>query len=125
MNDEAKPGSTPAHMKERARELRKNSTIPERILWGMLRDRRLAGVKFRRQHCVGPYIVDFYCLSRRMVVELDGRSHDDRGDYDRGRQDYLESVAGLHVIRVGNDDVLADPESVILAILKALGIPIV
>jgi very-short-patch-repair endonuclease len=112
-------------MKERARELRKNSTIPERILWGLLRDRRLAGVKFRRQHCVGPYIVDFYCLAGRLVIELDGRSHDDRGVYDRERQAYLESVAGLHVIRVGNDEVLVDPESVVICVLKALGIPIV
>jgi very-short-patch-repair endonuclease len=125
MNDPAKPSSAPAHMKERARELRKNSTIPERILWGLLRDRRLAGVKFRRQHCVGPYIVDFYCLARRLVIEVDGRSNDDRADYDQARQAYLESVAGLHVIRVGNDDILGDPESVILSVLKALGIPIV
>ena len=116
MIDPAKPSVTPAHMKERARELRKNSTIPERILWGLLRDRRLACLKFRHQHCIGPYIVDFYCASRRLVVELDGYSHDDRGDYDRRRQDYLESVAGLLVIRVGNDDVLNDPESVILSI---------
>ena len=109
-------------MKARARELRKKATFPERALWGLLRDRRLRGIKFRRQHCIGPYIADFYCQSHRLVVELDGRSHDDRGLADRERRNYLESVAGLHVVRFGNDDVLNDPESVILGLLKALGI---
>jgi very-short-patch-repair endonuclease len=90
----------------------------------LLRDRRLVGIKFRRQHCVGPYIVDFYCFSHCLVVELDGRSHDDRGESDRARQVYLESVADLRVIRIGNDDILHDPESVILGLLRALGVPV-
>jgi very-short-patch-repair endonuclease len=125
MNDPGKSNSPSALTKARARDLRKTSTIPERKLWGLLRDRRLAGKKFRRQQCIGPYIVDFYCLSERLVVELDGRSHDDRAAPDRRRQDYLESVAGLRVIRIANDEVLSDPESVVLGLLKALGIPIV
>ena len=98
---------------------------PERKLWCLLRDRRLAEIKFRRQHCVGPYVVDFYCLSHRLVIELDGRSHDDRGESDRERQNYLESVAELRVIRIGNDDILNDPESVVLGLLRALRLPIV
>jgi very-short-patch-repair endonuclease len=109
-------------MRARARQLRRNATFPERVLWGLLRDRRLSGLKFRRQHAVGPYVVDFYCSSHRLVVELDGRSHDDRGLEDRRRQNYLESVAGLKVLRVGNDDVLHDPESVVFGVLRALGI---
>jgi very-short-patch-repair endonuclease len=109
------------HMRARARELRRNATVPERVLWGLLRDRRLGGVKFRRQHAIGPYVVDFYCSAHRLVVELDGRSHDDRGREDRQRQDYLESVAGLTVFRVANDDVLRDRESVLLGLLKVLG----
>jgi very-short-patch-repair endonuclease len=60
-----------------------------------------------------------------LVVELDGRNHDDRGLEDRRRQDYLESVAGLRVCRVGNDDVLHDRESVLLGVLRALGMEIV
>jgi len=112
-------------MRERARQFRRNSTFPERSLWELLRDRRLAGVKFRRQHAVGPYIVDFYCQSHRLVVELDGRSHHDRGVPDERRQHYLESVAGLRVVRIDNDDVLRDPESVILWLLIALRIEIV
>jgi adenine-specific DNA-methyltransferase len=113
------------HMRTRARALRRNATFPERVLWGLLRDRRLSGVKFRRQHPVGPYVVDFYCPSHRLVVELDGRSHDDRGLEDLRRQDYLESVAGLKVFRVANDDVLYDRESVVLWLMRALGIEIV
>ena len=112
------------HMRARARELGTNSTVPERILWELLRDRRLAGAKFRRQHPVGPYIVDFYCQSHRLVVELDGRSHDDRGVPDEQRQNYLESVAGLRVVRIENDDIVRNPESVILWLLIALRIEI-
>jgi very-short-patch-repair endonuclease len=112
-------------MRARARQLRRNATFPERVLWGLLRDRRLSGVIFRRQHAVGPYIVDFYSQSHRLVVELDGRSHDDHGLDDRQRQDYLETVAGLKLFRVGNDDVLHDRESVVLGILRTLGIEIV
>ena len=112
-------------MKTRARQLRQNATFPERVLWSLLRDRRLNGVKFRRQHAIGPYIVDFYCSSHGLVVELDGRSHDDRGIEDRQRQEYLESVAGLRVIRVRNDDVFQDRESVLLAILRAVGLEII
>jgi very-short-patch-repair endonuclease len=110
------------HMRARARQLRRDATFPERLLWGLLRDRRFRGVKFRRQHPVGPYVVDFYCRSHRLVVELDGRSHDDRGPEDRRRQDYLESAVGLKVFRVGNDEVLHDRESVVLGVLRALGI---
>ena len=78
-----RPKATSDHMRERARRLRKDSTIPERVLWTLLRDRRLSGVKFRRQHPIGPYVVDFYCPSHGLIVELDGRSHDDRGIRDQ------------------------------------------
>jgi adenine-specific DNA-methyltransferase len=122
MKDPARTKSASEHMKARAKQLRKNSTIPERILWGLLRDRRLAGAKFRRKHAVGPYVLDFYCASHRLVVELDGRSHHDRGFEDAERQRYLQSVVGLRVLRFDNDDVLRDRESVILGLLKALGI---
>jgi len=116
--------SVSANMRAKARELRANPTFPERMLWQLLRDRRLAETKFRRQHVVGPYIVDFYCPSQKLVVELDGRSHHDRGIQDQERQNYLESVGGLRVFRVDNDDVLHDRESVILGLLKVLGIKI-
>jgi very-short-patch-repair endonuclease len=125
MSDPKHSKSASEHIKTRARQLRRDATIPERVLWSLLRDRRLNGVKFRRQHPIGPYIVDFYCGSHGLVVELDGRSHDDRGLEDRRRQEYLESVAGLRVIRVGNDDVFQDRESVLLGVLRALGLEII
>jgi very-short-patch-repair endonuclease len=87
----------------------------------MLRDRPLARVKFRRQHPVGPCIVDFYCASLSLVVELDRRSHDDRGISDRERRDYLETTAKLRVFRVSNDDILQDRESVILGLIETFG----
>jgi len=95
MNDPRHSKSASDHMRERARLLRRDSTIPERILWKLLRDRRLSGAKFRRQHPVGPYVVDFYCPSHGLVVELDGRSHDDHGLQDQERERYLESTADL------------------------------
>src|SRR5208337_573404 len=61
---------------ENARQLRRNATIPERMLWNRLRGGRLAGLKFRRQQPIGPYIVDFFCHEVGLVVEVDGRSHD-------------------------------------------------
>ena len=66
-------------VKERVSALRRNMTIPERLLWGKLHGGRLAGLKFRRQHPLDPYIVDFYCHEKRVVIELDGDSHIDRG----------------------------------------------
>jgi very-short-patch-repair endonuclease len=121
VSDVAHSKSASGHMRERARELRANATSPERILWGMLRDRRFAGVKFRRQHPIGPYVVDFYCPSHGLVVELDGMSHDDRGISDHERQQYLENVARVRVFRVSNDDILGDRESVIYGLLRTLG----
>ena len=67
---------------ERARELRSLSTQPERILWFALRNRGVAGLKFRRQFPIGPYFADFVCLEANLVVELDGESHEGREEYD-------------------------------------------
>jgi very-short-patch-repair endonuclease len=95
-------------------------TVPERFLWYLLRDRRLARLKFRRQHPIGGYFVDFYCAAFQLVIEVDGQSHDDRGEYDARRQHDLER-RGLKVLRVSNDDILDDPESIVLGILKVVG----
>jgi very-short-patch-repair endonuclease len=92
-------------------------TFPERLLWGRLRDGRLAGLQFRRQHPVGPYVADYLCLSANVVIELDGRSHDGRADQDRQRQDYLERQ-GLRVIRFSNDSVLQNLTGVLEAIAR-------
>ncbi len=106
---------------ETARRLRRDSTGPERVLWDVLRSRGLAGMKFRRQHPIDPYVVDFYCHDEQLVIELDGDSHDEsRFEYDMRRQNKLESI-GLTVVRISNDDVLTDMDSVVAAILKAVG----
>jgi very-short-patch-repair endonuclease len=105
---------------ERARQLRRDAPIPERILWGLLRGGRLGGLKFRRQHPIGPFFADYYFHEAKLVVELDGMSHNDRGDADRRREAYLRK-SGLTVLRVANDDVLRDLETVAMAILRAAG----
>jgi very-short-patch-repair endonuclease len=88
-------------------------------LWCFVRDRRLAGMKFRRQHPLGGYFVDFVCLERRLVVELDGGQHALRQGYDGRRTAVLESL-GFRVIRFWNDDVLLRTDSVLEAVLAAL-----
>jgi very-short-patch-repair endonuclease len=97
--------------RNRAIGLRKSTTKPEQILWSILRGRQLAGLKFRRQHPIEPYVVDFYCAEAKLVVELDGKSHDDREEYDRIRQQFLANL-GLTVFRVTNDDVLTNIDGV-------------
>lgn len=104
----------------RSKQLRRDLTGPERGLWHLLRGRQLAGMKFRRQQVIGPYIVDFYCAQAHLVIEVDGESHVGRGNSDAARDSYLESH-GLRVLRVTNDDVLRESEAVALAILRAAG----
>ncbi len=106
-------------MKHRARSLRRESPIPERILWGLLRGRRLAGWKFRRQQPVGPYVADFLCDEAKLVVELDGMTHVGQGARDDARTRFMEAQ-GLTVIRFSNDDLLQHQEAVALAILQAV-----
>ena len=103
---------------ERARELRQNSTDAERRLWSALRDRWLRGYRFRRQHPIGDFIVDFACTRDWLIVEADGGQHADNED-DRRRTAWLESQ-GWRVLRFWNNDVLANTEGVILAILREL-----
>jgi very-short-patch-repair endonuclease len=95
----------------RSRRLRADSTGPEAILWGVHRSRQLGGLKFRRQHPIGPYVVDFYCDSARLVVEIDGLSHDETAESDARRSEYLQQ-AGLRIVRVLNDEVLRDLDAV-------------
>jgi very-short-patch-repair endonuclease len=112
---------TDPRMIERARQLRRESTIPEHFLWSLLRGGGLAGLKFRRQHPIGPFVADFYCHDVARVVELDGMSHEGRAEADSQRTRYLEGQ-GMRVLRLTNDDVLNDREAVALAILKAAGV---
>jgi very-short-patch-repair endonuclease len=93
-----------------ARRLRRKLSLPEMLLWRLLRLSRRE-LRFRRQHAIGPYVADFYCPAAKMVIEVDGATHDWRQNADRGRDAYMKSL-GLKVIRIAAADVLADPESV-------------
>ena len=106
-------------MKDFARELRRNSTDAERILWRQLRDRQLLGCKFRRQYTLGPYIVDFVCLEARLIVEVDGGQHMDRAQQDVLRSQYLIGL-GYKVLRFWNNEVLTDMEGVLQQIYMEL-----
>jgi len=102
-----------------ARYLRQQLTDCERLLWRRLRNRGLAGFKFRRQHPWPPYVLDFYCSELRLVIELDGGQHyDDAGlAKDRLRTDYLRRQ-GLEVLRFSNLDVLQNLDDVLTELLR-------
>jgi very-short-patch-repair endonuclease len=102
-----------------ARRLRRDMTRAERRLWRELRMRQLDGHRFRRQVPLGPYVVDFLCIERRLVVEVDGGQHLDSGG-DRRRDAFL-AAAGYRVLRFWNHDVLCNPAGVVQAIGSALG----
>ncbi len=106
---------------KRSRELRTRQTKPESLIWTVLRAKRLAGLKFRRQHPIGPYFADFACVEKRIVIELDGGYHDFQYEKDRQRQRFLETE-GWQVLRFGNDDVLADVEAVAISIARQIGV---
>ena len=93
-------------------ELRNDPTDAERELWLHLRGRRIDGAKFRRQHPFGNYILDFACLERRIVVEVDGGQHAEAADYDARRTRSLEQ-AGFVVLRFWNNEVFKDIEGVV------------
>jgi len=95
---------------DHAREMRHFSTRAERRVWSWLRDRRLLGLKFRRQHIVGPYIVDFFCDELQIAIEADGRQHEAvwRWEYD-SRRTFLLNAHGIEVIRLSNELILRDP----------------
>jgi ATP-dependent DNA helicase RecQ len=81
----------------------------------------MGGLKFRRQHPVGPYTVDFYCHEIGLVVEVDGASHEDRAEQDQRRTEYLQQQ-GLRIFRVTNQDALSDAEAVARGIALAAGV---
>jgi very-short-patch-repair endonuclease len=108
-------------MTDRVRGLRKTTTPPEQLLWSVLRNRRLGGLKFRRQEMIEPYIVDFCCREIRLIVELDGMSHDDKLESDTKRSDWLEKQ-DYRIFRVTNNDVNEDLEAVARGIAREAGV---
>ena len=97
-------------MRQKARSLRHMATKAETLLWYELRELKASGLKFRRQSPIGPYIVDFACLSLKLVVEIDGDTHEtDRGRrHDANRDGYLRSL-GFSVLRIDEPEVINNP----------------
>ncbi|CAD5107665.1 endonuclease domain-containing protein [Zestomonas carbonaria] len=106
-------------LRENAKRLRSNMTDAEARIWYYLRGHRFMGLKFRRQKPVGPYIVDFVCLERFLVIELDGGQHQEQAERDRTRDRYLQA-RGFRVLRFWNHEVLGETEAVLEAIRLAV-----
>jgi very-short-patch-repair endonuclease len=105
--------------KQLARALRKRMTDAERLLWRHLRNRELGGWKFKRQYPVGPFIVDFICVEKNIVIEVDGGQHAEDEESDLQRSAYLNKM-GYRVCRFWNNQVLQETESVLEAIFAIL-----
>ncbi|NAX43181.1 MULTISPECIES: endonuclease domain-containing protein [unclassified Vibrio] len=115
--------SNPKSTKIRRRTLRTNATASEQSVWAKLRCQQL-GTKFRRQFGIGPYIVDFYAPSHRLVIEIDGDSHFSESSYiyDQARTDYLEQF-GIRVLRYTNAEVRIQLDDVVEDICRYLNTP--
>lgn len=111
----------PARMLDFARQLRKDATDAEGLLWRLLRNRQLDDRKFRRQYPVAGYVLDFYCVEARLAVEVDGGGHNEETqlDHDMLRDERLRNV-GIRVLRFWNHDVLRNTEAVLRQIWSAL-----
>lgn len=102
-----------------AKNLRQNMTPQEQLLWRFLRNRRFAHYKFRRQHPVGPFIVDFACIRPKVAIELDGSQHDENRHYDENRTLWLES-RGVVVLRYWNNELTENTDGVLTSILDTV-----
>jgi len=110
-----------ARRQQHAQELRTDLTATEQLLWSRLRRRQVLGHKFRRQQVLGPFIVDFACLEKRLVIELDGGQHAEQQPYDERRSRWLEQH-GFQVLRFWDHQVFQELDAVLQAIADALEI---
>jgi len=106
-------------IRSHAKQLRRELTQEERRLWYLLRSRRFSRYKFRRQHPVGRYILDFACCEARLAIELDGGQHQDNHAYDLRRSAFL-NANGWEVVRFWNNEFRANEEEVLMVILQRL-----
>ena len=115
------PGHWQGRQKPLARVMRKTPTEAEQLLWRSLRGRQVKGLRFRRQHPIGPYIVDFFCVAAQLAIELDGEIHDhkEQAAYDALRTDVLRQ-SGIKVLRFANADVLTRLEWVLEQISESV-----
>ena len=116
-------GRIPTHheLLERAKWMRANPTPAEQRLWSMLHNKRMPSFKFKRQMVIAPYIVDFVCLERRLIIEADGSQHAE-SEHDRRRDAFLRGE-GFEVLRFWNTDILGNANDVFDAIAAALATP--
>jgi very-short-patch-repair endonuclease len=108
---------SPDFIRERARRMRRALTQPERTLWLLLRRNEL-GLHFRRQHPIGPYVLDFYCAAARLAIEVDGPVHDEQQARDERRTAWLASE-GIRMLRFSAAEVEFSPAAVLSAIVRA------
>jgi very-short-patch-repair endonuclease len=109
--------------KEKRRQLRRDQTYCEKIVWLYLRNRKTLGYKFRRQYSVDKYVIDFYCPELKLAVEIDGNIHDepDQKEYDAHRQEHIEKF-GIIFIRITNEELLGNPNMAFMRIEDAIKI---
>ncbi|MBP7735134.1 MAG: endonuclease domain-containing protein [Spirochaetes bacterium] len=110
---------TPDYVVQLARDMRNNMTDSERLLWERLKSKKVGGYKFRCQHPIYRYILDFYSDEKLLAVELDGDIHKERKDYDDYRDEFMKSL-GIRTLRFRNDEVMNDLDAVIDEIKKRL-----
>jgi len=103
-----------------ARTLRKRQTISEKIFWELIRDRKFMDLKFRRQHVIEGFVLDFYCHEIKLGIEIDGEIHKRRKDYDRIRQAIIESE-GITILRVTNKQISDNKRSIINKMKNIIG----
>ncbi len=99
-------------LKNFARINRKAGNLSEALLWNELKQRKM-GVQFKRQRPIGNYIADFYCCEKKLVIEIDGWSHDNKYEQDKSRDEYMESL-GIHVLRISDKDVKQDMSNILI-----------
>lgn len=106
---------------EKRKKLRNNMTKAEIILWSKLKHSQIRDLKFRRQHSIGPFILDFYCPKLRLAIEVDGPSHFEDGaqEYDEERQKYIESC-NISFLRFTNSDIYKNLDGVLLKIQSTI-----
>jgi very-short-patch-repair endonuclease len=109
-------------LRDASRELRRRSTPTERQLWAVLRGRRFSGRRFRRQHPIGPYIVDFLFAEAQLVIEIDGPIHESQQEYDAERDEFLRA-SGYRVLRISVDQVRRDLAGALIEIDRACQLP--
>jgi len=121
MSDMQQPIKNDPALKKRRQTLRRNQTDAEKALWSKVRNKQIFGIKFFRQYSVGPYILDFYCPTRKLAVELDGGQHNEpeKIEYDAERTAFLKEQ-GIEVMRFWNHDVLTRMESVLIMLAQRI-----